>query len=183
VPTAVLVITGPVGVGKTAVAFELIELLEERDVRHAFFDLDGLTYFFPKPPDDAFGERFALETLGLLFPRLRDYGIDRLILARVLWERESVDFYRAALPSAEITVVRLTAPLTTIEERIRRREVGSAVDWYLARARELDARWAENPVEDVLVETGERDVRSIAEEILGAVGWSEADEAKEHTCP
>jgi hypothetical protein len=87
----VLLITGPVGVGKTAVAFETMELLEERDVPHAFFDVDGLTYFHPKP-SDRYGERFAIDALGMLVPRLREEaGIERLILARVLWERASLD--------------------------------------------------------------------------------------------
>jgi Ni2+-binding GTPase involved in maturation of urease and hydrogenase len=58
----VLLITGPVGVGKTAVAFETMELLEARDVSHAFFDIDGLTYFHPKPRDDCFGEPFAIRS-------------------------------------------------------------------------------------------------------------------------
>jgi len=51
-------VTGPVGVGKPSVAFEMLDLLEERDVAHAFFDADSLTYFHPKPPDDPLGERF-----------------------------------------------------------------------------------------------------------------------------
>jgi hypothetical protein len=167
-----LVVTGPVGVGKTAVAFEMMEVLEERNLAHAFFDVDGLTYFHPKPADDRFGERFALEALGLLLPRLQEQGIERLILARVLWERESLGLYERALPGANITVVRLTAPLPVINARVRGREVGSAVEWYLARAAELHAHWAAHPVEDLLVETAGRGVREIAEEILGMISWS-----------
>ena len=170
VPT--VVVTGPVGVGKTTVAFEMMELLEEREVGHAFFDLDGLTYFYPKPTDDRFGERFALDALGHLFPRLQAQGVERLILARVLWEPDSLAHYELAIPEAEIRIVRLTAPLEVIQERIRRREAGAAVDWYLRRAAELDEHWREHPVGDVLVETSNRSVRSIAEEILSAVGWT-----------
>jgi hypothetical protein len=168
----VLLITGPVGVGKTAVAFETMELLEERDVPHAFFDVDGLTYFHPKP-SDRYGERFAIDALGMLVPRLREEaGIERLILARVLWERASLDRYRVAIPDAEITVVRLTAPLDVIDARIRHREPGSAVEWYLGRARELDTQWRAHPVEDLLVRTEDRAVRDIAQEIIGALGWN-----------
>jgi hypothetical protein len=168
----VLLITGPVGVGKTAVAFETMELLEERDVPHAFFDVDGLTYFHPKP-SDRYGERFAIDALGMLVPRLREEaGIERPILARVLWERASLDRYRVAIPDAEITVVRLTAPLDVIDARIRHREPGSAVEWYLGRARELDTQWRAHPVEDLLVRTEDRAVRDIAQEIIGALGWN-----------
>jgi hypothetical protein len=168
----VLLLTGPVGVGKTSVAFETLELLEEREVPCAFFDVDGLTYFHPKPPDDRFGERFAIEALGMLVPRLRtQQRIERLILARVLWERESLNAYHEAIPDAEITVVRLHAPLDVIDARIRHREPGSAVDWYLARAHELAAHWNAHPVEDLLVETAGRDVREIADQVVAAIGW------------
>jgi hypothetical protein len=98
--------------------------------------------------------------------------MERLILARVLWERDSLSLYRDAIPDAEITVVRLTAPLDVIDARIRHREAGSAVDWYLARARELEAHWRMNPVEDLLIETGDRGVREIADQIVTAVGWA-----------
>jgi hypothetical protein len=169
IPT--LLITGPVGVGKTTVAFEMLEVLEERDVSHAFFDVDGLTYFHPKPAGDRFGERFAITALGILFPQLQAAGVERLILARVLWERESLVRYEEALPDADITVVRLTAPLQTIEARIRRREIGAGLDWCLARAAELDAHWRANPVEDLLVETSGRSVRAIAVDVLTQLGW------------
>jgi len=167
----IVLVTGPVGVGKTSVAFELLDVLEEHDVPHAFFDVDGLTYFHPKPVDDPFGERFALDALGTLFPKLARQGIARLILARVLWRRDSLARYQQAIPGAEITVVRLLAPLAVIEERLRGREIGAGLEWHLARAAELDAHWRASPVEDFGVETAGRSVREIAEEILTTVAW------------
>jgi hypothetical protein len=171
VTVPILLVTGPVGVGKTSVAFEMGELLAAADVAYAFFDVDGLTYFHPRPPDDRFGEHFAVAALGSLFPKLQAQGVDRLILARVLERREALARYESAIPGATITVVRLTAPLAVIEERIRSREIGAALDWHLARAAELEAHWAANPVEDHLVDTNARSVRSIAQEVLSQADW------------
>jgi Ni2+-binding GTPase involved in maturation of urease and hydrogenase len=41
-PVPVLVVTGPVGVGKTSVAEEIFDQLAARDVPHAVVDLDAL---------------------------------------------------------------------------------------------------------------------------------------------
>jgi hypothetical protein len=59
-----------------------------------------------------------------------------------------------------------------IDARIRHGEAGSAIEWYVRRARQLDAHWKAHPVEDLLVETADRDVREIAHEIVVAVGWT-----------
>ena len=50
-----LLISGPVGVGKTTVANELSTLLEVDGIAHTFVDLDALTYTFPRSASDAFG--------------------------------------------------------------------------------------------------------------------------------
>jgi chloramphenicol 3-O-phosphotransferase len=169
VPT--LFVTGPVGVGKTSVAAEMLDVLEERGVPCAFFDLDALTAFHPRPAGDRFGEHFALEALSSLYAKHRDRGIERLILARVLENRHQLDGYREAVAGAEITVVRLTAPLVVIHARLRGRERGAGLDWHLERAAELEAQWRSAPVEDLLVQTEGRTVRELANEILAVAGW------------
>jgi hypothetical protein len=58
-----------------------------------------------------------------------------------------------------------------IEARIRHREPGSAIEWYLGRARELEDHWKAYPVEDRVVRTEQRGVRDIAQEIISALGW------------
>jgi hypothetical protein len=70
-----------------------------------------------------------------------------------------------------VTIARLTASSAALDERIRRRELGAALDWHLERARELEAHWREHPVEDVLVDTEGRGVRDIAVEVLTRSGW------------
>jgi adenylylsulfate kinase len=49
-PVSVLVITGPVGVGKSTIANEAAWLLRRADVPHALVDLDRIEQSWPVPP-------------------------------------------------------------------------------------------------------------------------------------
>lgn len=77
------------------------------------------------------------------------------------------------LPASSVTVARLTAAPETLDERIRKREIGAGpgVDWHSARAKELQAHWQQHPVEDFVVETDRRGVRELALEVLTRSGW------------
>jgi adenylylsulfate kinase len=170
-PAHALFVTGPVGVGKTTVGFEIHDILGERKVPHVYFDVDAFTYFEPKPPDDRHGHRFSLDAVSMLYGAHRERGIERIVLARVLMSRDSLAEYAEALDGADIFVARLTAPLPVIEQRLQAREVTGWLDWHVDRAAELDAHWRKSPVEDVLIETHGRSVREIALEALVAAGW------------
>jgi GTPase SAR1 family protein len=160
----VLVVTGPVGVGKTSVAWEMTEVLDERGVPFAFFDPDAI-HFRPVPDDDPFGYRVWAAALDTAWPLM---GADRLLVPLVVERRDVVD---SLIPGADVTIVRLTSSPDTLEKRIRRRELGAGLDWHLRRALELDSHWLDNPVEDFLVDTEERTVRDLAVEVLTRSGW------------
>jgi adenylylsulfate kinase len=166
-----LLITGPVGVGKTSVGNELSEQLEAAELPHALFDLDSFATFFPRPEDDPFGQRVALQALERLWPLYQDAGAARVVLVRVLESRDELASYAAAIPGLDVTVVRLAASAEANAERIRRRENGSGLEWSVARAAELAALLEAAQVEDVLVQTTGRRVPEIAREILRLVGW------------
>ena len=152
VPT--LLITGPVGVGKTTVAGEVANLLGEAGIAHAFVDMDALRWCFPAPP----GDRFRV-------------GIGRLILADVLEDRAALARYERAVPGAAITVVRLRAPVATLAAQVARRETGAGLAWHLARAAELAAQMDRDRVEDLLIDTAGRPTAAIAREVLARAGW------------
>ena len=61
--TNLVLISGPVGVGKTSVAEALSTTLESASVGHTFIDLDGLAKTYPRPIGDRFGDRIALKNL------------------------------------------------------------------------------------------------------------------------
>lgn len=169
IPT--IIVTGPVGSGKTTVATEMGRLLSDADIAHAVVDFDQLCEYRPRAADDPFGTRVGLANLAAVWKNYAAAGAGRLIIARVIESRDDLGGFRQALPEASITVVRLRASVTTLRSRVRRREIGGALEWHLARAAELADLMDARKVEDVLVEDEGRDPASIAHDILMRVGW------------
>ena len=62
-PIPLLVISGPVGTGKTTIGNEVSSSLERQGVAHTFIDMDTLAETYPRPPDARFGDRLALLNL------------------------------------------------------------------------------------------------------------------------
>lgn len=164
----IIIITGPVGVGKTTVALEVSELLEQGGIAHACVDLDALRWCYPRRPDDRFSTRLAMKNLAAIWVNFQTYGAASLVVADVIESRAELDRYRAAIPDTDIFVVRLTASLQTLAQRLKQRELGLALEWHLQRAPELTAIMERNRVEDLLVSTDNRAVTQIAREILAA---------------
>jgi hypothetical protein len=171
VMTPVLVVTGPVGVGKTVVLHEASGLLTEARMSHAMVVLEEIARSWPRPADDEWNERMAYRNLAALWSNYAAAGAERLLLELVLEQRSQLRHLRAAVPDVEVTVVRLRAPLGTIEGRVRSRTPHAVSEWHLGAARWLAPRmdcWA---VEDHLVENGDRPLREVAADVLRAAGW------------
>jgi CO dehydrogenase nickel-insertion accessory protein CooC1 len=81
VPT--LLITGPGGVVKTTVAFEVCRQLEAGGVAHAMIDTDELDRIYPAPPGDPHKTNLTLTNLAAVWVNLRAAGAPRLILTMV----------------------------------------------------------------------------------------------------
>src|ERR1700756_1352350 len=86
-PVPVLVITGPVGVGKSTVPNEAAWLLPQADVPPALVDLDRIEQCWPVPADDPWNERVSHRNLACMWANFRQAGADRLILVCVLGAR------------------------------------------------------------------------------------------------
>ena len=168
----VLVITGPIGVGKTTVASEVSEQLDNTKVAHAFVDIDSLRWCYPRPLHDPFRIELAMKNLAAVWKNFQALGAERLVLADIIETRNHLDYYRKAVPGAEILVVRLHATLSTLTEHIQQREVGSASNRHLQRAAELTAIMEHNSVEDMLVNIEGKTVETIAQEILTRSNWT-----------
>lgn len=168
----VLLITGPVGVGKSSVLSEIEDLLQGAGMRFAAVELDALSYCHPPVRgDDRFRSGLTFRNLAAVWRNFRAVGAERLVLSRVIESRDELRRYRRAVPGADIVVVRLRATDRVLRSRVRRREIGRGREWHERRAIELARIMERARVEDIAVDTDHRTVNAIAREILGRVGW------------
>jgi predicted nuclease with RNAse H fold len=165
----VLLLTGPVGAGKSTVGMAAASLLREAEIPSAFVDLPGIAVSFPSPPDDPWNERLSHENLACMWANFQQAGARRLIVARVLETRSLLHRIEEAVPGADVTVVRLEAPLSTIQQRIRSRD--PKPDWYLSAGASLHHSMNEAALEDHLVENHDASPEDIARAVLRTVGW------------
>ena len=138
VPT--IIVTGPVGAGKTTVAQEMGLILLDAKVPHANVDFDQLTACYPRPvDDDRWATNLGLRNLAALWRNYQASGARRLLIARVIESRAELDGFRQAVPGADIVVVRLRAAPETLHTRVRQRRQGR-MEWHLDGAVELAHR-------------------------------------------
>ena len=171
-PVSVLLITGTVGAGKTALAREVAELLRRSEVAGGMIDLDALSYACPGPVEDRFNSELVLRNLEVLWPNYAARGVDHLVLARYVGAASEVDGYREAIPWSTLTVCRVTAPAKTVRERLRRREVGMERDFLVGLSQTLAAEM-DGRAEDFVVDNGpDRSITDVAREVVTRMGWS-----------
>ena len=170
-PVPVLLVTGPVGVGKTSVASEVSELLDQAGVAHALVDADSLRWCYPRPASDPFRVKLAMKNLAV-WPNVQAAGASRLVLVDVIELRAELSRVAAAAPGADVCVVRLRATADTLAARVKQRETGLGRDRHLQRAVELARRMEVAAVEDIVVDTDSRAIPDIASEILMRSGWA-----------
>ncbi len=168
----VLVITGPVGVGKSTVSQAASDVLSDLGLPHGVVDMDCLRHCHPSPPGDRFHMALGFRNLAAVAANYRSAGAGWLILVDIVETRAQTAEYRRAIPGAEVTVVGLRGSLATIHSRLAGREKGDNLEWHRARAAELIGQWAADPVEDYLVDTEGRTPLEVARAVLVGCGWA-----------
>lgn len=164
-PHLAIVITGPVGAGKTTIMSSLTSLLEEQFQPCAGVDMDHLRWFYPKEPGDHFGGAIGRKHLAYLAASYRSLGIPVLVIADVVEHDNDRRAMAAALEGYDLHVVRLRVPMHLLENRLRQRESEENLPWYLNRAPELERIMNDANVGDTIIDVGERDPRDVAVEI------------------
>jgi broad-specificity NMP kinase len=177
--TQILLITGPAGIGKSTVCWEVGAQLAKAEVPHAIIESDELDRVFPRPSREKL-DRLAPGTIDIssinlaaLWSTYRALGHSRLIMSGVMLH---LDFDRswinAAIPNAEITVVRLQATESTLITRLDKREIGSGRNEQIERTLRQAQRMAtEQPTGAILVAVDGKTPQVTAAEILKEVGW------------
>ena len=161
-----ILISGPVGVGKTSVAQEMSNQLAKTGVAHTFVDLDALTYTYPRRDDDPYGQNLALKNLQAVWANAQIYNPGVLIVARVIETPEGALKIADTVNASECTIVRLEAQDETLLNRVRQREQGTARVWHEARALELSQSLSETDFANLVLGTDDRSVGDIANEII-----------------
>jgi hypothetical protein len=166
--SAVLLLGGRSGVGKSSVAAEIHRQLSGLEVRHCLIEGDNLDLAYPPPWEHGLAER----NLAAMWANYRALGYRRLVYTNTVSVRFAGDLTRAMGDDPQVTAVLLTASDGTARERLGRREIGLGFDLHVERsdraARELDAL---TPAWVHRVPTDGRTVADVARTALALTDW------------
>jgi dephospho-CoA kinase len=165
-PQAVL-LTGVFGVGKSTLAADLADLLDEAGVPVAALDLDWLTWTNVSGAGRAGEHDMMLANLRPIIDRYRSAGARFFVLARTIRGFDELATLGEAL-AMPLRVIEVTIPFELIARRL-------ATDPTEARRRDLaqSERWISEHRSDIadFVVMNDRSVREVAVEILDWLGW------------
>jgi len=174
-----LLITGPAGVGKSTLCWEMSAQLAAAEVAHAVIESDELDRVFPRPSAEDLARLrhgtidISSINLAALWSTYRALGHSRLIMSGVMMH---LNFDRrwilAAIPDAQITVVRLTATEPALLERLAQREIGSGAENQAQRSLQQARRMANQAAEGLIVQpTDGLSPPELAGIVLRKTGW------------
>lgn len=175
--SSVLLLTGAVGAGKSEASYRIFERLRRAGLPTARLDLDDLGMCHPAPADDEHNHAVKAAVLGAGWPVFRDRGTERLVLAGGVETAAQYAHYRAQVPGAGWTVVRLR--LTDPDRRRERtvlhgRSLGmtdAAIDYWVRTGEEEERLLAGESFSDHVVDTADLDRNGVVDRVLDMVGW------------
>jgi hypothetical protein len=166
---SLLIITGTMGAGKTAVLAEASDLLALRHIAHAAIDLDalGLAHL----PSVASNDGVMYRNLQSVCKNYASLGVQRFLLARAMESRAELELCRGVVSSTNTVVCRLTACIEVMQQRVRTRESGVSQREYVARVAKLNDILDRAQLEDFTLTNEGRSLTEIAQEMLVKAGW------------
>jgi ribose 1,5-bisphosphokinase PhnN len=175
----ILLITGPAGIGKSTLCYEMSAQLAAAHVAHAVIETDELDRVHPRPTREDLARLqpgitdVSALNLAAIWSTYRALGHRRLIMSGVmLHPGADRRWICAAIPDAEIAVVRLVATEATLSLRLAQRDIGSGAEEQVRRTLWQARRMADEDKTGLhVVATDDRKSADLAREILLSVGW------------
>jgi len=172
VTESLLIITGSMGAGKSAVLGEASDILALRHISHAAIDLDGLGLAYL--PSAASSDDVMYRNLQSICQNYAAAGVRRIVLARAMEDRVELESCRGVVLATNTMVCRLIAGIETMQRRVETRESGLAQQQYVARVSKLNAILDRARLENFVVVNENRSVSDVANEMLIKAGWISA---------
>jgi hypothetical protein len=164
-----LIITGTMGAGKTAVLGEASDILAQRQIVHAAIDLDafGLAHL----PSAARSDGVMYDNLRSICRNYAALGVQRFLVARAIEDSTQLKLCRDIIPAVDTVVCRLTASIEEMERRVHVRDLGISQREYVARVAKLNVILDRARLEDFAVTNENRPLTDVALEMLVKAGW------------
>lgn len=171
-PVQVLLLSGPAGVGKSTLGWEIAAQLRRLGVAHVLLDSDELDRAWPLSTAER--DQLNRANLTAFWANAAALGHGRLIFVGVfLNAAAALDWVAGCISRASIIRVVLDTSDGELERRVRAREIGSEADeqWgrTLDQARGFRRRNAGSA--DVLDTTGMA-VPDLARQVIERTGWA-----------
>jgi hypothetical protein len=175
----VLLITGPAGIGKSTLCWEIGAQLAAAKVPHAIIETDELDRVFPRPTPEQLAalqpgtSDVSALNLAAMWGTYRALGHTRLVMSGVMLDLDSdYRWITSAIPHARMTAVRLVGSEATLMQRLDQREIGSGRDAQARRSlRQLKRISDEAPSEAIVVPTDDKAPAELAQIVLKTAGW------------
>jgi len=164
-----LIITGSMGSGKTAVLGEASDLLALHGIPHAAIDLDMLGKVHP--PAAATNSDVMYRNLEAVWHNYVTLGVDRLLLARAVENHAEFERCLAAVVAKEVVVCRLMASIETMQQRVGLRELGVCRSQYMDRVIKLNSALDRAQLENFVITNEGRSLTEVAKEVLERARW------------
>ena len=122
----VLLLCGPVGVGKSTIGFQLYLRCVRAGLTAGYIDLDQIGFLMPHPDGDPRNHRLKAQNLAGIWRTYHAAGARHLVMTGPIENQAVLHAYRAALPSAVVTACRLHAGPAELSRRIMTRGEGGS---------------------------------------------------------
>ena len=116
----IALVTGTVGIGKSATGYAVAERAASQGRSAAFLDVDELSRLWPASVGDPFNNDLILRNLASLVGNYAAAGAKLLVLAWVVQSTDGLRRLEEAVGTS-VVAVRLCAPASTVEARLRQR--------------------------------------------------------------